>query len=722
MEKVIFTEETETEKKWTVKVGQTTKDFISSLKLNDKERKSALKEAMLLMSEFGSPNNEQNDSTGIAIGYVQSGKTLSFTILTSLAADNGYRVVIILAGITNLLVEQTTNRLNEDLKISSLNRRKFKLFTNPTKNNNDDDSIKNAFKLLDKPMLILCVRKAPDRINNLCEIFETPDVKNALGNQATLIIDDEADQASLNRYARRNSNKPDWDPDKEFSPTYLSIQRLKGSLVNHTYIQYTATPQAPLFINIMDLLSPKFHEILTPGENYTGGKLFFIEKKGLIKTISKKEVYHHKTNDLPEPPDSLINAMQIYFMGAALQIHHFKSVNQLSMMIHADSIRDASRKFYKWAFDLKNSWLSCFDLEAGDPARSEIYAEFKNNYKETIKFVTKPPSFERILPFVIDIIRDTNIELVIEDKKYINWNSNCSHIIIGADKLNRGFTVEGLMVTYMPRHSLGVPNADTIQQRCRFFGYKKKYISTCRVYLPQDSIDEYTEYVEHEENMRKLLKSKTLKEFERLLILKDNMQPTRSNVLSGNIVRYKLNGWRQFNLLSHINFNARYIEDFLRNIKFNKEYDYKTPDRRHKYVDLDIELVIGFLDSIKMTLISDIFRKSATLQYLSYWKIRGVKKCRLVLMAYLASEGRSRKLVYKKGEYVIQQIFSGPDKKNPKIYPGDKEIMAEDLVTIQIHKVRPKLLGHELNDNLLYTLGIYYPENYVKNFIALENK
>ena len=88
-----------------------------------------------------------------------------------------------------------------------------------------------------------------------------------------MIIDDEADQASLNTYARSNSKSEDWEED-EHSSTYSSILNLKLVLPNHSYIQYTATPQGPLLINLMDLLSPEFHVVLTPGKPIPEEKYF----------------------------------------------------------------------------------------------------------------------------------------------------------------------------------------------------------------------------------------------------------------------------------------------------------------------------------------------------------------------------------------------------------------------------------------------------------------
>ena len=55
------------------------------------------------------------ETTHLAVGYVQSGKTMSFTGVTALAKDNGYRVIIYLAGTKNNLLDQTQKRLRKDL-------------------------------------------------------------------------------------------------------------------------------------------------------------------------------------------------------------------------------------------------------------------------------------------------------------------------------------------------------------------------------------------------------------------------------------------------------------------------------------------------------------------------------------------------------------------------------------------------------------------------------
>ena len=96
--------------------GIRTQDLISRLiKLNDEERNNLRSETRAILSECIKPNDSKGSTSGIAIGYVQSGKTMSFTTLTALAIDNGFRIIVYFAGIKNNLLEQTTRRLKQDL-------------------------------------------------------------------------------------------------------------------------------------------------------------------------------------------------------------------------------------------------------------------------------------------------------------------------------------------------------------------------------------------------------------------------------------------------------------------------------------------------------------------------------------------------------------------------------------------------------------------------------
>ena len=74
-----------------------------------------LKKCVPSTVDLHNKNNNFTNNTGLIIGKIQSGKTLSFTTVMALARDNGYRVVIVISGRTNLLLKQTIDRLKIDL-------------------------------------------------------------------------------------------------------------------------------------------------------------------------------------------------------------------------------------------------------------------------------------------------------------------------------------------------------------------------------------------------------------------------------------------------------------------------------------------------------------------------------------------------------------------------------------------------------------------------------
>jgi hypothetical protein len=476
----------------------------------------------------------------------------------------------------------------------------------------------------------------------------------------------------------------------------------------------------------MDLLSPKFHVVLTPGLGYTGGKTFFKENTGLILSIPPNEVYHYKNNNLEDCPQSLVDALQLFLMGVAIVVNIQSKENFLSMLVHADREQDASRKFYKWVKDYLNSWQDRLNkLPVNDPSRMELIREFKVLYPEATRLMIDAPTFEEVMENVQQVILDYNIELVISNsgkqKKTteIDWSNSSAHILVGAEMLNRGYTVEGLAVSYMPRYTIGKSNADTIQQRCRFFGYKQNYLSSCRVYLPAISTLEYVEYVEHEEIMRKELKEKSLEEYEQLLILSNAINPTRNNILSVDIVKHKLSGWRQFNALQHISENNDFIELFKKSNTFSLFKQFGTDDRNHRYLKLDIKDTISFLKDFKIANVPDTLRKSSTIQYLKYLsETSGLKDAYIFDMAFNVERGRERALITEQGQYKINNIFSGRSISGKENYPGDKDIMFRDSFCIQIHKIRLKHDSMDWGNKVIYTLGIYYPEELAHSFVG----
>lgn len=718
-------------------IGERTAELMERLskKLNQEEMDNLLAEAIEILSNCTNPNLDEAQSiTNLAFGYVQSGKTMSFTILSAIASDNGFRIIIYFAGTKTNLLTQTTKRLRKDLINNGINNQFYKLHENPSME--DVQRIKNGLQIGTKPAILITVLKHYKYINELANIFNSQSVRAILGNKAVLIIDDEADQASLNGYAYKNSKKEnvseEWEDD-EYTTTYSSILKLKASIPNHSYIQYTATPQGPLLISILDLLSPKHHTVLTPGGKYTGGKTFFWNNPGLIITIPEDQVFNSKRNALQHCPPTLIEALQIHLMNVAIVVRILKKEQFLSMMIHADKEQDASQTFYTWTKNLIEMWTEQINSDESDLARIELIEFFKKIYPEVIREFNPIedyiPSFEEILEQLRDVIFDTNIELIISrtkkqgENKEVDWEGYPSHILVGAEMLNRGFTVENLAVTYMPRYSVSKSTADTIQQRCRFFGYKLNYLKSCRVFLPEDTMLEYAEYVEHEEEMRTWLKENTsLEQVEQLLLITPKLNATRKNILSANTVQTKLNGWRKMNAFQVIDENTRFVEQFISETDFVNDKDYGTPDRNHRYAKLPIQQVIEFLSNFKFSNMPDAARKQATIRYMKYLSTKENSPLEYAYIIQMAYAGEARERSFNEDTMKLVNVHSGRSTSGKEIYPGDAKICFEDSICIQIHKVKLKCDSIRWGGKVAYTLAIYYPEDFAINYVAAENQ
>ena len=714
-------------------IGERTTELIERLrkKLDHDEIDSLLSETIDILSHCTNPNiNEAQSVTNLAFGYVQSGKTMSFTTLSAMANDNGFRIIVYFAGTKTNLLTQTTKRLRKDLINNGINSQFYKLHENPS--TRDIQRIKNDLQIGTRPAILITILKHHKYINSLANIFNSQQVKSILTNNAVLIIDDEADQASLNGYAYKNSKKEEWEEDDD-TTTYSSILKLKASIPNHSYVQYTATPQGLLLISILDLLSPKHHTVLTPGKKYTGGKTFFEEKPELIIEIPPKEVFNSKQNPLQQCPKTLIEALQIHLMNVALVVRILQKERYLSMMIHADKEQDASQIFYTWTTNLIEMWTEQIKSDNNDFARIELVESFKNVYPEVIRHYTDSddvvPSFDEILTYLRDVILDTNIELIISRtkkqgiNKEIDWEGYPSHILVGAEMLNRGFTVENLAVTYMPRYSIGKSVADTIQQRCRFFGYKLNYLKSCRVYLPEDTILEYVDYVEHEEEMRGWLKENTnLEEVERLLLITQRLNATRKNILSVNTVQTKLNGWRKMNAFQAIEENMRFVEHFIAQTDFTNDRDYGTPDRNHRYTKLPIQNVIEFLSNFKFSNMPDAARKQATIRYMKYLATKENAPLEHAYIIQMAYAGDARERTFNEETMKLKELFTGRSTSGQEVYPGDVKIKFEDSICIQIHKVQLKCDSIKWGKKVAYTLAIYYPEDFAINYVKTESQ
>jgi hypothetical protein len=535
--------------RWTPSVGEHTLAFTTKKSLEipePDELERVVLEAQTILGRCVPPTDRAGNDTGLVVGYVQSGKTLSFTTVTALARDNGFRLVVVIAGIAVNLKNQSERRLLADLGLAD-GSRVWAHFQNPEPAKDDATNISNILANWKVPKVpphkrravLITVLKNHSRLKNLVAVLKRLD----LAGVPALVIDDEGDQASMN--TKNAKNRRTGSNDK--STTYDWITQLKAVLPHHTFLQYTATPQANLLIHLMDVLSPSFAELVTPGDGYVGGHEFFIRNPPFVKVIPSIDV-PSPTNILSAPPASLQSALRYFLLGAAAHYVLDQKGNR-SMMVHPSQHTGPHSDYKTWVENSVGAWKLFLEKSEATAEYQDCANLFKPEFAALQAGFPQIPVFDelmRVMSLVIGGTRILQVNSTPQGEKDVKWHENDYWILVGGQKLDRGFTVEGLTVTYMPR-SMGTGNADTLQQRARFFGYKKSYQGLCRVFLIQDVADSFKQYVEHEEFVRDALadfSGRSLSEWKRDFILTRLMNPTRPSVIGIDIDRVSLpGGW-----------------------------------------------------------------------------------------------------------------------------------------------------------------------------------
>lgn len=613
--------------------------------------------------------------TGLVVGYVQSGKTLSMTTVSALARDNGCRIIILLAGVTTNLLQQNANRFKEDLRKAS-GKTAWRIYN--SQDGLGDPELQRlrqavaewrdpSFSEKDGQTFLYLVLKNHAHLDRLHSHLSGVDLHGV----PALILDDEADQAGLN-------TSPG---ESEASTTYQRILRVRGRLPHHTYLQYTATPQAPLLIALDDLLSPAFAELVEPGEGYTGGQSFFGggSPPGLVRAIPDDELF--KPGAPPEgPPESLLEAMRIFFVGCAVAAIRGRP-NPRSMLVHPSPRQTDHRRYLSWVQEITNRWATA--LRSADvDERNDTLDEFRAAYDDLAQSDRNLPPFDNLIQRLqISVGRVSLKEVNSQDGSEVDWENADEHILVGGEKLNRGFTVEGLIVTYMPRDA-GEWNADTIQQRARFFGYKASYLSLCRLYLHPDVVHAYRAYVRHEEDVRSQLaehRGRPLREWRRAFFLDAKMRPTRRNVLFDPY--YRIRSDRPWFVQEQPHFdpdaanrNASMLRDVEKSTQFSAEEGYF----RHSVCELPLkdffrDVLLGF--EVRGSDVASWYGQLVMLRDI----LEGDANARVVLVKMDGTRERT----ITDGEIKLHQGRSSS--KGADKYPGDAKMCDPSIVTVQIH-------------------------------------
>ncbi len=561
------------------------------------------------------------DKRGMVVGQVQSGKTSNYTGLINKASDAGYKLIIVLAGMHDSLRSQTQIRIDEgflgfnsqrSLQYSNTNKIGVG-FYNPLdgKTNQPIDLPANALTsshlsgdfnrrvaqsagihLKSSDPIVAVVKKNGSILKNLISWLavwgdKQPDGKIIIRNFPFLLIDDEADNASINV------------SKEKVSAINGCIRALLSLFEQSAYVGYTATPFANIFIPIpeqesvkgLDLtikdyeftvgqdLFPKDFIINIPApSNYIGpAKIFGLpaltssdaneEPLPVIRLVKDYEAFvpdKHKKNDpLPEElPKSMKDAVKYFVLSAAarrvrkqVDVHNTMLIHVSRFIVWQDRIAtlvDAELKFYQKQIELKSGNLL-----------KELEAIWEKEFVPTTTKVIRdshitdteitPIAWTEVEAEIYSAISKMEVRAVHGDKNVAGLSHHnispldyffseqqrkfLSVIAVGGNKLSRGLTLEGLTISYYLRAS---KMYDTLMQMGRWFGYRPGYMDLCRIFTS----DELTRWYKHitiaSEEMRRdfdymYLLKKTPKEFG----LKVRTHPGVLKITAANKFRYK---------------------------------------------------------------------------------------------------------------------------------------------------------------------------------------
>jgi hypothetical protein len=487
---------------------------------------------------------------GLVVGQVQSGKTSNYTGLICKAVDSGFNLIIVLAGTLNNLRTQTQIRIDEGfLGFDSqfqrayntgqhtigvgIGRNALPVHSVTSSANAGDFSDRTTLTFHTNEPIIAVVKKTKPRLEKLNQWLASQASTNQSGerkitNKTLLLIDDEADHASINT-SKEN------DPA---TTTNRLIREIIGLFDKVGYVGYTATPFANIFIPIEDdqLFPDDFIINIPAPSNYIGpDKVFgFTFKEDADETsetvlpvVNRIDDYlnfipdRHKKADLHDwkttedvfqevidsfrskAPKSLEQAVRCFIITCSIRRLRGQKEVHNSMLIHISRFNNWQKVIFKVVEEIFNFYKRGIEMEIPSILK-ELQETFENDSKNYKSFVTTSSSilnselknldpnieihkWEDVQLHLYDAVTRIQIREINGGSKdvlnYFDHKSGLSVIAIGGDKLSRGLTLDGLSVSYYLRAS---KMYDTLMQMGRWFGYRHGYTDLCRLFTSRE--------------------------------------------------------------------------------------------------------------------------------------------------------------------------------------------------------------------------------------------
>jgi hypothetical protein len=471
-----------------------------------------------IMDKLANPSRREFNYKGLVVGYVQSGKTANFTALIAKAADAGYKFIIVLSGIHSVLRRQTQIRLDRELTgMNDLgidesfipepsDAKRWNRIT--TARVRTTQSASGQIKINDlgefspvnvDPFDSLCNRATPTIaiikknvkvLERLIEYVTNSDERNR-ANMPVLIIDDEADQASVDS----NAGDPDADPTR----TNDGIRRMLALFSRKAYVGYTATPFANVLIDmgadhpvLQDDLYPRnFIVSLPEPEGYFGTRKIFSGDLSdrFVEAIEDGHDEFHTLLDAGEITGHLAQAIDQFILSCAIRNVRGDRNKPMSMLVHVSHVirnmgvlNDVIAAYVQ---DISGRYQDNRQKRMLKEEFRAVWEDFSRTADSIIgalqlrNFI---PDFDTVwteIANVFSVLRIMELNSSSDDRLDYNSGGEIKVIAIGGNQLSRGLTLEGLMTSYYLRESR---QYDTLLQMGRWFGYRHGYEDLTRVH------------------------------------------------------------------------------------------------------------------------------------------------------------------------------------------------------------------------------------------------
>ena len=465
---------------------------------------------------------------GMVVGHVQSGKTANYTGVICKAADAGYRLIIVVAGIHNNLRNQTQIRIDEGFigwdtakklkgsthdgvigvgRFDARNRPGF--FTNSIKDFSRS-ATDPGIRLDDlKVPAVLVIKKNTSTLKNVIEWLKEHNAKRGTKSISApmLLIDDEADNASINTASDKGA----------ISRINGQIRELLGAFERSCYVGYTATPFANIFIDPEttdemlgeDLFPSDFIISLDPPSNYIGAtRIFALREPNIVRHIEDNEdllpLVHRKDHRIDGLPESLINAIRSFIIGRAIRLVRGQNGQHSSMLVNASRFTDVQERLRNEIDARLNEIQRNIRVDGALPVEdalenpyiADLHKIWQEEYSDTPWAEVQSMLNDAAAPIKVVTVNSRSSGALDYDG---HAKSGLSVIAVGGYSLSRGLTLEGLMVSYFLRNSMMY---DTLMQMGRWFGYRGGYEDLCRLWLPEEADGWYEHITEAIEELR----------------------------------------------------------------------------------------------------------------------------------------------------------------------------------------------------------------------------